>query len=108
MERRGMNQKTKNKDSNTVGTAGAHVEDTPPPEESTAPSGEASICAQVWEATEQLSLPTHSVKEILGAHIIGDDIWGETNPSDVSIDTANRKEVMTSSHITEQHIFKYY
>ena len=97
-----------------VGTAGAHVEDTPPPEESTAPIAIAIAerlvyrCF-VWEATEQSSLPTRSIEEILGAHLIGDDIWGGTNPSDnVSIDTANSKEVMTGSHITEQHIFKYY
>ena len=43
-----MYQTSEDKESNTVGTAGAHVEDTPlPPEESTAtaPSGEASIGA---------------------------------------------------------------
>ena len=32
-----MYQKSEDKDSNKVGTAGAHVEDTPPPEESIAP-----------------------------------------------------------------------
>ena len=31
-----MYQKSEDKDSNTAGTAGAHIEDTPPPEESTA------------------------------------------------------------------------
>ena len=96
-----------------VGTAGAHVEDTPPHEESTATpicSGEATIIYRCcfWEATEQSSLPTRSIEDILGAHLIGDTIWGGTNQSNVSIDTANSKEVMTGSHITEQHIFKYY
>ena len=38
-----MYQKSEDKDSNTAGTVGAHVEDTPPTEESIAPSGEASI-----------------------------------------------------------------
>ena len=36
-----------------------------------------------------------------------DDFLGGTNPSDVSIDTANSKEVMAGSHITEQHTFKF-
>ena len=40
-----MYQKSEDKDSNTAGTAGAHNEDTPSPEETTAPSGEASIGA---------------------------------------------------------------
>ena len=38
-----MYQKSEDKVSNTAGTAGAHVEDNPPPEESTAPSGGARI-----------------------------------------------------------------
>ena len=46
--------------------------------------------------------------DILGEHLIGDAIWGGTNQSIVSIDTANSKEVMTGSHVTEQHIFKFY
>ena len=63
----------------------------------------------VWKTTEQSSLPTRSIEDILGAHLICDDIWGGTNQSNVSIDTANSKEVtMTDSHITEQHIFKFY
>ena len=36
-----------------------------------------------------------------------DDFWGETNPSDISIDTANNKEMMTGSHIMELHTHKY-
>ena len=41
-----MYKKSEDTDSNIVGTIGAQVEDTPlPPEESTALSGEASICA---------------------------------------------------------------
>lgn len=38
-----MYQKSEDKFSNMAGTAGAHVEDIQPPEESTAPSREASI-----------------------------------------------------------------
>ena len=59
------------------------------------------------EATRQLCRPTRSVEEILRAYPIGDDIWGGINPSEVSIDTANSEEVMTGSHITEQHIFDF-
>ena len=32
------------------------------------------------------------------------DCWGSINPSDVSIDTTNSKEMMTESHITEFYI----
>ena len=32
-----------------------------------------------------------------------DDFWGGINPNDVSIDTANSKEMMARSHITELH-----
>ena len=31
------------------------------------------------------------------------DFLGRTNSGDVSIDTVNNKEIMTGSHITEQH-----
>ena len=38
---------------------------------------------------------------------MGDDDFGAgTNPSDMSIDTANSEEVMTDSRITEQHTFE--
>ena len=37
----------------------------------------------------------------------GDEFQGNTNPSDVSIDTVNSKEMMTGSHITKQHTCKY-
>ena len=92
---------------NTADTVDAHVGDTTPNKDFTAFSGGASIGAHVLEATGQSSSPARSVEEILEAHLICDDLWGGTNPSDVSIDTANSKEVMTGSHITEQHIFKF-
>ena len=48
------------------------------------------------------------MEEILGAHPINDDdFWGGTNPSDVSIDTMNSKEMMAGSNITELHTHKY-
>ena len=36
-----------------------------------------------------------------------DDFLGSTNPSDVSIDTTNSKEMMVGSYITELHTHKY-
>ena len=36
-----------------------------------------------------------------------DDFWGGTNPSDVSIDTTNSKEMMAGSHISELHTNEY-
>ena len=77
------------------------------PEDSTASSRGASIGSHILEAKEQSSQPTRSVKDILGAHPIGDHIWDGINPSNMSIDTANSKEVMDGSHIMEQHIFKF-
>ena len=59
------------------------------------------------EAIGQLYCPTHSVEEILETYLIGDNLWGGTSPSDMSIDTANSKEVMAGSHIKEQQTFKF-
>jgi len=55
----------------------------------------------LFEANKLSYRPTSSVEDLLGAHPIDDDIWDGTNLSEVSIDTANSKEVMTGSHITE-------
>ena len=42
------------------------------------------------------------MKDILGTHLIDDDnFWGNTNPSDVSINTANSEEMIVGSYITE-------
>ena len=49
-----------------------------------------------------------TMEEILGAHLINDDdSWGNTNPSDVSINTANSEEMMTGSHVIELHTHKH-
>ena len=66
-----------------------------------------SIGAHVLGATKQPSRPTLSVENLLGAHSIDDSIWGDSNPCDVSVDTANSKEVMAGSHITKQRTFKF-
>ena len=85
-----MIQKSEDKDSNTGGTVGVHVEDITAPEESTAPSGGASIVVHVLEASEQSSRLSRTLEEILRAHFMNDgDFWVSTNPGDVSIDTAN-------------------
>ena len=72
------------------------------------PSGGASIDAHVSETNVQSSRPSRTVEKILGAHPMNDDdFWGDTNPSDVSIDTTNSEEMMAGSHITELHTHKY-
>ena len=69
--------------------------DTTTTEESTAPSRGASISAHVLETNVQSSRPLRTVEKILGAHPMNDDdSWGGTNPSDVSIDTMNSKEMI--------------
>ena len=43
----------------------------------------------------------------MGAHPIDDDDFlGNTNPTDVSIDTENSEEIMAGSHITKFHTSK--
>ena len=54
------------------GTAGAHVEDSITNENTTAPSGEASLGAHVSETNLATSPPPRTVKQILGAHPIDD------------------------------------
>ena len=55
------------KDNNATDTAEAHVKDVTTPEDSTAHSGGSSIGAHVSEVTRQLSWPTQSVEDLLGA-----------------------------------------
>ena len=76
-EKKRNDPKSEDKVSNTTGTSGVHVGDTTTPEESTLPSGGASIGTYVLEAIVQLSCPTRSVEKISGAHPINDDdFWG--------------------------------
>ena len=65
---KGNDLKSEDKDSNTGGTAGAHVEDTTTNENTTAPSGGDSLGAQVSETNQASSRPSRTVDEILGAH----------------------------------------
>ena len=102
--RKGNDSKSEDKDSNTGGTADAHVEDTTTTEVSTFPCRVASIGAHASEKNIQSSRSSHTMEEILRPHPMNDDdFWGNTNSTDVSIDTANSKEMMTGSHITELH-----
>ena len=61
--KKGDNPKPEDKDSNMVGTAGAHVGYTTPHKESITSSGGASIDTHVLEAIEQLSRPTHFIEK---------------------------------------------
>ena len=88
-KRKGNASKFKDKDSNTGGNAGAHVEDTTTNEDTTAHSGGASLGARVSKTYQALSRPSRTVDEILGLHPVNDDFWDNTNPIDVSIDTVN-------------------
>ena len=106
-KRKGDGSKSKDKESNTGGTAGAHVETTTTNEDSTAPSGGPSLGAHVSKTNQAPSRPRRTVEEILGAHPINDDFGGNTNPSDVSIDTANSEEMMAGSNITKFHKHKH-
>ena len=47
------------------------------------------------------------VDEILGPHPVNDDVLGNTNPTDMSIDTANSEEMMAGSHTTKFHTHKH-
>ena len=105
-KRKGDDKKSEEKDSNTGGTAGAHVEDTTTNENTTAPSERASLGAHVSETNQALSHQSRTVDKILGAHPVNDDFWDNTNPTDVSIDTANIEEKMAGSHITKLHTHK--
>ena len=102
-KRKGDDPKSEDKDSNTSGTAGAHIEDTITNEDTTAPSGGSSLGAHLSETNQASSRSLRTVNEILRAHPVNDDFWDNTNPTDVSIDTVNSKEKMTGSHITKFH-----
>ena len=106
-KRKGNDSKSEDKDSNTGGTTGAHVEDTTTNEDSTAPSGGASLRAHVLDTNQELYRPSRKVDDILGAHPIDDNFWGNTNPIDVSIDTAIIEEMMTGSHIIKFHTHEH-
>ena len=98
--RKENNSKSKDKNSNMGGTAGAHVEDTATNKDTTAPSRGASLVARVSETNQTSSRLSRTIDTILRAHPIDDDFWDNINPTDVSIDTMNSEEMIAGSHIT--------
>ena len=76
-------------------------------EESTAPSGGASLGAHVSKTSQAPSRPSRTVDETLGAYPVNDDFWGNTNPTDVSTNTANSEDMMAGSHITKFHTHEH-
>ena len=72
-KRKGDDPKSEDKDNITGGTAGAHVEDTTTNENTTAPSGGASLGAHVSETSQATSRLSRTVEEMLGAHPVNDD-----------------------------------
>ena len=60
--------------------------------------------AHVLETNVQSSNSPHIVEEILGAHPMDNDcFWGNTNPTNLSINTANSEEMIAGNHSTEFH-----
>ena len=104
--KKGNDPKSEDKDNITGGTAGAHIEDTISYEDTTTPSGGASLGAHFSETSQATSRPSRTVKEILGVHPIDDTFWDNTNLADVSVDTVNNKEQMAGSHNTKFNTHK--
>ena len=97
-KRKDNDLKDSDKDIDKGGTVSVHVEDTTTTEESPAPRGGPSIGAHISETNVQLSRSLCTVEEILGVHPMNDDdFWNNTNPTDVSIDTTNNKEMMAEA-----------
>ena len=100
--------KSKGKDNNTGDTAGVHVGDFATTEQFTAPSGGASKFAHFLETNEQLSYPSHTMEEILGAQPMNNDaFWNSINPSDLPIYTIYSKELFAGSHIKNLHTHQH-
>ena len=105
--KKGDDTKTEPSDTSTSGTAGAHVGETATPKDTTVPSEGGSIGAHVSETSQRPFRPARSVEELLAAHPVDDAIWSNSNPSDVSIDTANSAEILAGSHFTEDCAYAF-
>ena len=57
------------------------------------------------QTTEHHFQPTPIVEELLSTHLADDAIWDNTNPRDVSFDTADDVEITTSIHVTKELIY---
>ena len=106
--KKGDDSNSEDKDSTTMGTAGAHVGEVTTNQDSIAPSNGSSIGAHVSEIAEPAFCPVRSVEELLAAHPVNDAIWSHTNPSDVSIDTENSAEIIVGIHITEGSTYTFH
>ena len=105
--KKGSDSKPEDKNNNTTDTSGAHVGEVTTLEDSTAPTDGSSIGSHISEVAKHKSRPAWSIEDLLGAHPIDDAVWGRTDPSDVSIDTANSAEIMAGSHIREEQTFPF-
>ena len=72
-KRTGGDTKSEDKDSNTGGTAGAHIEDITTNENTTAPSRGASLGAYFSETSQATSRTSRTVEEILGVYPVDDN-----------------------------------
>ena len=99
--KKGDDAKSEDSNTSTTGTAGAHVGQVTTPQDSTAPGEGAVIGAHVSEIAQLAFRPARSVEELLAAHPVDDAIWSHSNPSYVSIDTANSTELIAGIHIME-------
>ena len=70
--KKGDDPKSEDKDNITGDTAGAHVEDTTQNEDTTVPSGGASLGAHVSETSQATSHPSRTVEKIFWAHPVDD------------------------------------
>ena len=105
--KKGDDSKSKDSNTTTTSTAGVQVGEVTTPKDSTTPSKGASVGAHVSEISQPAFCPAQSVEELLVAHPVNDAIWSQTNPSDVSIHTANIAELITGIHITEGSTYAF-
>ena len=62
----------------------------------------------VTKITEHHFWPTLFVKELLSAHPTDDAIWDNTNTCNISFNTEDNAEIITSIHITKESTFTCY
>ena len=74
------------------------------PQDSITPSEGSIIGAHMSEIAELAFCSARSVEELLAAHPVDYTIWSHTNPSDMSIDTANS---IAGIHITEVQLIPF-
>ena len=105
--KKGDDAKSEDSDTTTTCTADAHVGEVTTHQDSTSPRKGASIGAHASEISQPTFRPARSVEELLAAHPVDDTIWSCSNPSDVSIDTANSAEIIAGSHIMERSTYTF-